>query len=72
MMMPKQNPVKPAPPIAPNWVAVKPNSLAQLSKIPPRMAKPTPAAKIAMKPAHNRRFAFGAIAPLLTGVLLIV
>src|SRR5688572_19623857 len=71
MMMPKQNPVKPAPPMAPSWVAVKPNSPAQLSKMPPRMPKPMPAAKIAIKPAHNSRLALGTMATLLTGTLLI-
>ena len=57
MMMPKQKPVKPAPPMAPSCVAVKPNSAPQLSKMPPRMAKPMPAARIAMNPAHRSRLA---------------
>lgn len=33
----------------------------QLSKMPPRMAKPTPAARMAMNPAQRSRLAFGAI-----------
>ena len=71
MMMPKQKPENPAPPIAPSWPAVKPYSAPQLSKMPPRMANPTPAARIAMNPAHNSRFAFGTIDSLLTWALLI-
>ena len=59
MMMPKQKPVKPAPLTRPTSSAVKPNFAFQTSRMPPRMAKPTPAARIAMKPAANSRFAFG-------------
>src|SRR6185503_11988611 len=72
MMIPKQKPEKPAPPIAPSCAAVKPYCAPQLSKIPPRIAKPTPAAKMAMNPAINNRLAFGAMASLLTCTLLIV
>ncbi len=61
MMMPKQKPVKPAPVMSPISVSVKPNSPRQLSKNPPRIAKPTPAARIAKKPAQRRRFALGAM-----------
>src|SRR5688572_11542548 len=57
MMMPKQNPGNPAPPIAPSCAPEKPNSAPQLSKIPPRMAKPTPAARMAMNPPQRRRLA---------------
>src|SRR5262245_1800397 len=63
IMMPKQKPVKPAPLMLPNSVAVKPNSAPQLSRIPPRIAKPTPAARMAIKPAQRSRFA-------LVGVML--
>src|SRR6185503_7883001 len=56
--MPKQNPVNPYPPMAPSIESVKPYSAFQLSKMPPRIAKPTPAARIAVKPAHNNRFSF--------------
>src|SRR5687767_6463868 len=55
MMIPKQKPVKPAPPIAPSCPAVKPNSVPQLSMIPPRIANPIPAARIDMNPAAKRR-----------------
>jgi hypothetical protein len=72
IMMPKQNPVNPAPLIRPVSRPVKLNALTQSPKMPPRMAKPTPAAKIAMKPAKRRRLAFGAMATLLTSALLIV
>ena len=50
--------------------AVNPNSAAQLARMPPRMPKPMPAARIARNPAHSRRMAFGAIAPALTVPLL--
>jgi hypothetical protein len=53
--------MNPAPPMAPSWAPVKPNSFDQLSKMPPRMAKPTPAARMAMKPAQRRRFALGTV-----------
>src|SRR5688572_20627400 len=69
-MMPKQNPVKPAPPIAPSCVAVKPNSLPQLSKMPPRIAKPAPAARMAVNPAHRSRLAFGAIPSVFADIVL--
>ncbi len=42
-------------------LAVKPNSPGQLAKIPPRTPKPTPAARMAMKPVHMRRPALGVI-----------
>ena len=64
MMMPKQKPVKPAPPMAPSCAPVKPKSAAQLARMPPRTPAPMAAAKIASEPAHNRRIAFGAIASL--------
>src|ERR1043166_2759387 len=68
MMMPKQKPGNPAPPMAPSCAPVKPKSAAQLAKMPPRIPKPMPAARIAMKPAKRSRFALGAIAfPLLIG-----
>jgi hypothetical protein len=57
-MMPKQKLVNPAPPMSPSCVSVNPNSSFQLSKMPPRMAKPTPAAKMAMNPAQSRRDRF--------------
>src|SRR5687767_9228542 len=66
MMMPKQKPVNPAPPMAPSCAPVNPKSRAQLARMPPRMPKPMPAARIARNPAHNRRMAFGAIPWLLT------
>src|SRR5687768_81408 len=59
MMMPKQKPEKPAPPMAPSCDALKPYSPPQLSRMPPRMAKPTPAAKMAANPAQSSRLAFG-------------
>src|SRR5262245_17063454 len=68
MMMPKQKPLKPAPPMAPSWAAVKLNSAPQLSKIPPRMAKPTPAARIAMNPAQRSRAALGAMPSVLADI----
>src|SRR6266849_3509359 len=40
--------------------------------MPPRIANPTPAARIAMKPANSNRLAFGAMASLLTGASLII
>src|SRR5258708_1231815 len=60
MMMPK--PVSPPPVMAPNSLCVKPNCLPQSPRMPPRMANPTPAARMAMKPAKSRRFALGAVA----------
>src|SRR5262245_49973770 len=60
MMIPKQKPVKPPPEMRPSSSALKPYSLPQLSRMPPRMAKPTPAARMARKPAHSRRKALGA------------
>src|SRR5687768_12200736 len=69
MMIPKQKPENPAPVIAPSSEPVNPNSRPQLSRMPPRMAAPTPAARIAKNPAHSRRLAFGAIAMLLTSGL---
>src|SRR6478672_4821726 len=60
-MMPKQKPEKPAPPMAPSCAAVKPYSLPHAAKMPPRMAKPTPAARMARNPAQRSRLALGAI-----------
>src|SRR5687767_7910977 len=71
MMMPKQKPIRPIAPMLPSCPAVKPNSPAQLSKIPPRTAKPTPAAKIAAKPAQRSRLALELIGALLMEALLI-
>src|SRR5437867_1605164 len=71
MIIPKQKPVKPAPLMAPSCWPVNPKSAPQLARMPPRMPKPTPAARMAMNPANNSLFAFGAIATLLTSVLLI-
>src|SRR6187397_423543 len=71
MMMTKQNPEKPAPPMAPSCPAVKPYSAPQLSKMPPRIAKPTPAAKMAMKPAHRSRLALGTAGVLSTLVIVV-
>src|SRR6267143_6709097 len=70
MMMPKQKLVKLAPLMSPNWAAVNPKSVPKLARIPPRMPKPMPAARMAKKPAQRSRFAFGAI--LLLFPLLIV
>src|SRR5688572_4834250 len=70
MMMPKQKPVNPAPPMAPSCAPVKPKSAAQLARMPPRMPKPMPAARMARKPAHSKRLAFDAIGSLLTDRLL--
>src|SRR5262245_22435708 len=70
-MMPKQNPVNPAPLISPSCCAVKPKSAPQFAKIPPRIPKPTPAARMAINPAIKSRLALGAIASLLTCTLLI-
>lgn len=70
MMIPKQNPESPAPVIEPSCCALKLNSLAQLSKMPPRIAKPTPAAKIAMKPAHKSRWALGTMGPDVSEVVI--
>src|SRR5687768_13201094 len=61
MMIPKQKPVKPAPLMSPNSWPVKPNSAPQFARIPPRMPKPMPAARMAIKPAHNKRPELGAI-----------
>src|SRR5215471_19272129 len=58
MMIPKQNPVRPAPVMAPSSLAVKPNSEPQFARIPPRTPNPTPVARIATKPAHSSRAAF--------------
>src|SRR5262245_23742942 len=71
MMMPKQNPVKPAPPIAPSCAPVNPKSAAQLARMPPRIPNPIPAARMARKPAHSNRVAFGAMASPRTVTLLI-
>jgi len=57
MMMPK--PVRPPPVMAPSSVWVKPYCSAHWPRIPPRIANPTPAARIAMKPAHKSREALG-------------
>src|SRR6266542_1704225 len=68
MMMPK--PVKPPPVIFPRSLCVNPNCVPQSPRIPPRMENPTPAAKMAMKPAHKSRYAWGAtqlLFPLLIG-----
>src|SRR4029453_12434975 len=70
-MIPKQNPVNPAPLMSPSCWPVKPNCAPQVARIPPRMANPTPAARIARNPPQSRRLAFGAIATLLTVTLLI-
>src|SRR4051794_18350857 len=40
--------------------------------MPPRSAKPTPAARMAMKPAHNNRYALGAIGVLSTFVIIFI
>src|SRR5436190_6172575 len=72
MTMPKQKPVKPAPLMSPNCWPVKPNSAPQLARMPPRIAAPTPAARIAAKPPYKSRLAFGVIpfpVPLLIGFL---
>src|SRR5712692_5674056 len=61
MMTPKQNPVRPAPVIAPNSAPVKPNSAPQFARMLPRTPKPTPVARIATKPAQSNRAAFGVI-----------
>src|ERR1051325_2606824 len=61
MMMPKQNPVNPAPLINPVSSPVKLKAFTQSLKMPPRMAAPTPAARMAMNPARRSRLAFGAI-----------
>ena len=54
-------PVKPAPVMLPRSDWVKPNSLAQSTRMLPRTPKPTPEAKIAKKPAHKSRFALGTV-----------
>src|SRR5277367_1712211 len=59
MIMPK--PVRPPPVMPPRSLWVKPNCVPQSLKMPPRTEKPTPAARMAMKPAKSRRFAFDAI-----------
>src|SRR5262245_30381405 len=69
MMIPKQKPVKPMPLMLPTSVSVKPNSDRQLSRKPPRMAKPTPAARIAIKPPQRRRLALEAMGPPLASDL---
>src|SRR5688572_33262055 len=69
MIMP--NPVRPPPVICPRSLWVNPNWAPQSPRIPPRIENPTPAARIAIKPAHNSRFAFGAMASLLVYALLI-
>ena len=61
MMMPKQKPVKPAPLMSPSCAPVKPKSAPQLARMPPRIPKPTPAARMAMKPAQSSRLALGAM-----------
>src|SRR5687767_2405587 len=70
MMMPKQKPVNPAPPMAPSCAPVNPNSAAQLARMPPRMPNPMPAARMARNPAQSRRLAFDAIGSVLTGRLV--
>ena len=45
----------------PSSAPVKPNSAPQLARMPPRTPKPTPAARMAAKPAQSRRPAFGVI-----------
>src|SRR6185369_14072207 len=67
MMMP--NPVKPPPVMFPRSLWVNPNCVPQSPRIPPRMENPTPAAKMAMKPAHKSRYAWGAT-PLLFPLLI--
>src|SRR5688572_15683594 len=69
MIMP--NPVRPPPVICPRSLWVNPNWAPQSPRIPPRIENPTPAARMAIKPAHNSRLALGAIASLLTCTLLI-
>src|SRR5258706_15805788 len=71
MMIPKQNPVNPEPLIAPNSAPVKPNSDPQFARMPPRIPKPTPAARMAANPAQSRRFALGTI-PLLFPLVIVV
>src|SRR5688572_13041307 len=70
MMIPK--PVRPPPVIWPRSLCVKPNWAPQSPRMPPRMENPTPAARMAMKPAQSSRLAFGAMASLLTCALLIL
>src|SRR6188474_2694465 len=72
MMTPKQKPVSPAPPMAPSCAPVKPNCAAHVARMPPRIAKPMPVASMARKPAHKRRWAFGAVTSALRVALLIV
>jgi hypothetical protein len=69
-MIPKQKPDRPDPAMAPSCVALKPYSLPQLSRMPPRIAKPTPAAKMAANPAQSSRLAFGTMPESIT--LLII
>ena len=70
MMMPKQKPVNPAPPIAPSCAPVNPKSAAQLNRMPPRTPAPIAAAKMASEPAHNSRIAFDAIASVVTVLVM--
>src|SRR5881394_1753269 len=67
MMMP--NPVRPPPVMFPRSLCVNPNCVPQSPRIPPRIENPTPAAKMAMKPAHKSRYAWGAT-PLLFPLLI--
>src|SRR6185437_14037808 len=55
MMMP--NPVSPPPVISPRSVSVKWNCFPQSPRMPARTEKPTPSARIAMKPAQRIRCA---------------
>ena len=58
-MIPK--PVSPPPVIAPSSVCVKPYCSAHWPRMPPRIANPTPAARIAMKPAQSSRWALNGV-----------
>src|SRR5690349_8405609 len=55
-------PTSPNPVTSPTCVWVNPNCVAQSARIPPRTPKPTPAARMAMKPTQRSRFALGATA----------
>src|ERR1700722_16675443 len=57
MMTPK--PVRPPPVMPPRSLWVKPNWVPQSPRIPPRTENPTPAARMAMKPARSSRLALG-------------
>src|SRR5581483_5531770 len=56
-MMMKPKPTRPPPVMVPSSAWVKPYCRPQSTRMPPRTPKPTPAAKIEKKPAHNRRLA---------------